>query len=121
MLGWKVAAPGYVAAVVLGWLWLEARDDLAAEIADCNASKLTAIAEAETIAREAERRAFSERIAQLERNAIAAENARQIAEDAAREAESRPPVVREVIQRFIDTDACIDTPIPDDIVRSLRN
>ncbi len=119
--GWKLAAPGYAAAIVLGWLWLEAREDLASEIERCNADKLSAIVEAEAAARAAVERAFGERIAQLERNATLAEQAREVAEAARIEAENRPPEVREVIRRFIDTDACLTTSIPSDILDGLRN
>ena len=117
----KIAAPGYVAAIILGWLWLEARENLASEIERCNTEKLSAVAEAERQAREATQSALSARIAQLEQSAEDAERAREIAIAAAREAESRPPEVREVIRRYIDTDACITTAIPDDILDGLRN
>lgn len=112
---------GWPLAAILGWMWLEAREDLAAEKERCNADKLSAIVEAEKITREAQERAFGQRIAQLERIADQREVARRIAEEARIEAENRPEKVRTVIERVRLQDACIDTSVHPDLLGCLRD
>ena len=110
------------ANLTLGWLWLEAREDLAAEIERCNADKLSAIAEAERITRTTQERAFGERIAQLERIADQRENARRIAETAARDAQEAVEGTQRRIDRLMqearnappaDPVACLNAAVPD--------
>lgn len=121
MLNPGVTIGGYAAALVLGWLWLGARDDVAAAIESCNTDKMRAISEAERITRETERAASDREILQLRQIISDAEKAREIAIRAAREAESRPVRVQEVVRRVADRDACIDLSLPDELVRSLRD
>lgn len=120
MMNLYVTAGGYVAAALLFWLLLEAREDLGAEIAQCNADKIEAVAEAERITREAMQIAMDERVAQLEARLWDESNARRIAEEARVEAESRLPEVRTIIREVASEDACIDTTVPDAVLDSLR-
>jgi hypothetical protein len=115
-----VAAAGYAVAGVLLWLLLEAKEDLGAEIAQCNTDKVIAIAEAERLTREAMQIVMDERVAQLEARIWDESNARRIAEEARVEAESRLPEVRTIIREVASENACIDTTVPDVIVDSLR-
>lgn len=115
-----VTVGGYAAAATLLWLLLEAREDLGAEIAQCNADKALAVAEAERITREALQTAMDERIAQLEARLWDEANARRIAEEARVEAESRLPEVRTIIREVASENACIDTAVPDAVLDSLR-
>lgn len=110
-----------VANITLGWLWLEAREDLAAEIERCNADKLSAVAQAERITRTTQERAFEERIAQLERIADQRENARRIAETAARGAQEALEGTERRIDRLMqeardappaDPVACLNAEVP---------
>lgn len=115
-----VAAAGYAVAGVLLWLLLEAKEDLGAEIAQCNADKIMAIAEAERLTREAMQVAMDERVAQLEARLWDESNARRIAEEARVEAESRLPTVRTIIREVASENECIDTVVPDAVIDSLR-
>lgn len=107
--------------LVLFGLLLKANQKLGEEREACNARQLAAVAQAENEVRIAQQRAFEQRIAQLERNASLADQARAIAEAARIEAEQRPERVREVIRRVADLDACIDSPIDPDILERLRS
>lgn len=111
----------WVALVAMVILYLGKRDDLAAQVEACNASKLASVAEARRITQEAQERAFGERIAQLERIADQREVARRIAEEARIEAENRPEKVRTVIERVRLQDACIDTSVHPDLLGCLRD
>ena len=103
------------------WLYLGARDDLAAELERCNADKLAAVVEAEKVAREATEAAMAVRIAELARQAALERSAREIAERARAEAEARPERVRTVIRRVADVDACISADVPRAVIDSLRD
>jgi len=115
-----VTVGGYAAASVLLFLLLEAREDLGAEIAQCNADKALAIAETERITRDAMQESFDRQIEQLEARLWDESNARRIAEEARARAESRLPEVREIIREVASENSCIDTVIPDAVVDSLR-
>ena len=114
------AGASTVALVVMTGLYLDKRDDFAAQVEQCNADKLEAVAEAERITREAQEAAIQTRLTELARQVNAADEARRVAEAARREAESRPPEVREVIRRVSDANACLDTGMPDAVIDSLR-
>jgi len=110
---------GWAGTALFFFMYLGLRDDLASEVEQCNTDKITAVAEAERITRETLEQAHSDALAELARQADRAERARQIAEEAARLAEARPPRVVEVIRE--SNDACLDTVIPADITDSLRH
>ena len=122
-LGWPIAA-------MLFWFWIGAKENLAAEVERCNADKLSAIAEAEQVAREATQRAAQQRISMLERQAERERKAREIAAQTASDAESRArgaqQTIRELMARApqesdIDPKDCLNVPVPGDIIDSLRD
>lgn len=120
-LGWTVS--GWGAAIILGWLWLETRDNLATEIERCNTSKVSAIAEASQMAREAEREAAQDEIVRLEAIAASQSKAREIVAQALRESEARGPVVREVVRNVPRSELaaqCLDLPVPAAVFDSVR-
>jgi hypothetical protein len=117
---WYVAGAASVGLVVMTNLYLGARDDLARQTEECNTDKITAIAEAEKVTREALAAAHRDALAQLARQAEAADRAREIAEEVAREAAARPVEVREVIREVYDEDQCLGAPVPGAILDSLR-
>ena len=112
---------GYLAAAVLFWLWTEAREDLAAQIESCNGDKLRAVAEAEQVARQAEREAAAQTVAELVRMNEQTERARHVALQAALAAESRPAEVREVIRHVTDSSGCLRSPVPAAVLERLRS
>lgn len=111
---------GYASAAVLLWLLLETREELGAQIEQCNTEKITAIAEAERLTREVLDAAHAEQIAQLQSRLQAERNARVIAEEARVEAESRIPEVRTIIREVASENSCIDTIIPGAVIERLR-
>lgn len=113
--GWPLAAAIFV-------LWLDARDDLAAEIERCNADKLASIAEAERIVRTASKEAYEARLAELTRRAAKANEAREIAERAAQEARERTIETRTIVREIAsaDPEGCLNQPLPAVIIDSLR-
>jgi hypothetical protein len=111
---------GWPLAALCFWLWLGARDDVAAEIERCNTDKAEAIARAEEIVREAEREAADAAIADLRQLVVEAEKAREIAAEAARIAESTPERVRTVIREVSNENTCLDMPVPGRVVDGLR-
>ena len=115
---WYVAGAASVGLFIMTGLYLELRDELASEVEQCNTDKIAAVAEAERVTRKMLEQAHQARMDQLARQTAAAERAREIAEEAARLAESRPPRVVEVIRE--STDACLDTVVDPAVVRSLR-
>lgn len=116
---WATAAS--LGLVVMTGLYLDKRDDYAAQVETCNASKLAAVAEAEKITRESLEAATARRLSDMARQADAAERARQIAENARIEAESRPERVRTIIREVASANACLDTAMPVELLNSLRN
>ncbi len=107
---WLKLAP-WAACAVLGWLWLEARDDVAIAISECNASKLAEIAEAERLVRETVQAAADERAAELARRAIQADDAVAQAKFA-RDMAEQGTAQREDRIRQLELEASIDD-IPD--------
>jgi hypothetical protein len=69
----------WIALAIMTALYLGKRDDLAQSIEQCNTDKMTSIAEAERITREAVQRAADERIEQATTMAANAANARDAA------------------------------------------
>ena len=107
--------------VVMTGLYLDKRDDYASQVEACNAEKLLAVAEAERVTRQEADAAAAQRIADLKKQAESADRAREIAEEATRQAEARTPRVREVIREVAANDSCIDTRVPVELVDSLRD
>lgn len=66
LTSWQSTAVAAGLAAVFFWLFLDAREDVAAAVERCNAQKLSAVAEAEKIARTAAERAAAAKLAQLE-------------------------------------------------------
>ena len=119
--GWWMTALGWGAAVGMGFLFVGAREELAAEIERCNTAKLAAVAEAERLVRVAVQAGLQEEIDRLLLQTERAERARQIAQEAARLAEARIPEVREIIREVANEDVCIDTAVPTAVLDSLRD
>lgn len=125
-----VAAGGYVAAATLGWLLLQAHQQIGEEIERCNTDKLAAVAEAEQIARDAVQRAAQQRIDMLQRQAAQERKAARIAADAvlaaeleARDAQSeiRRLMVQAPRETGIDPKDCLNVALPASAVDSLRD
>jgi hypothetical protein len=111
---------GYGLAVLFFWFWHGARENTAEEIERCNADKIAAVQDAEAAVRSAMISNYEEKISEMERLLLRESRARQIAEEARMDAESRPPVVRTVIREVAGENACIDTAVPDAVLDSLR-
>lgn len=62
---WLKVAP-WAGCAVLMWLWLGARDDVAAAVGECNADKMAAVAQAESEVRQALEAAHARELAALE-------------------------------------------------------
>ena len=107
-------------AGLMTWLWLGARDDIAAEKAACNARIAESAAEAENAVRAALTDAHKKERIRLIQQAENAALAQAQAEAARIEAESRPPIVKEVIREVSVENPCIDTAVPDAVLDSLR-
>ena len=112
---------GYAAAALLLVAYIGAKSDIKAEIERCNTEKMAAVAEAQSLVRDAEIAAMERHIDALTNMIHEADEARKIAEAAAREAELRPAKVRTVIREVASADACIDTAVPAAVVDSLRD
>jgi hypothetical protein len=108
------------ALILMTWLYMGKRDELAAAIEACNTDKMASIAEAEKITRKATTSALESRIQQLESTALSAQKARDIAVEARIDAENKPERVRTVYQRIIDEDACAAVAFNPDLLRCLR-
>lgn len=121
---------GWPLLAVMTWLYLGQRDETAKQVELCNAQKLTAIVQAERIARErlseAHRRELEQRdaIIRAERSALAA--ARSDAERAHISASEASATIERLKQAAEDSDdatieqVCLLTPVPVDLVDSLR-
>ena len=118
---WYVTAAGYALAALFLWLYIDAQSEIKAEIERCNTEKLASVAEAERVARQATQADLQAQIDALVRQSAQADRAREIAEEAARLAESRVPEVREIIREVASDDACIDTAVPDAVLNSMRD
>ncbi len=77
---WLKVIP-WAACVILSGLLLKAHQDIGAQIGECNASKLAAVAAAEKKVREAEKQASERKLAQLARQTESERRAREIADE----------------------------------------
>lgn len=126
LAGLRLGAVGAAVGALGAWAVLHNvyGDRIEQEITRCNADKLMSVAEAADAAREAEREAAQEQIARYARIAASQQKARQIVADALREAENKPAKIREVIRnvpRETMSQKCLDLPVPDSVLRELRN
>ena len=112
---------GWAIAGFLFWAWLGAREDLASAVERCNVRVAHTAALAEKTAREATEKAYQARLAKEREMHGRTRKALKTALVEAEQALSRPPRVREVIKREVDLDACLAAPIPDNVVRVLRD
>lgn len=113
-----VTIGGYAAAFVLGWLWLDTRDELASTIERCNTDKIASVLEAEQITRKAIESVYSEEIERAERRVKAERNAYLAVAEALREAESRPVRVRTVIRE--SEESCLTQEVPKEVLGAVR-
>ena len=118
-------AMGYAALAtvfcgVLIWLYLGKRDQVIEERERCNATIAASAAQASELARKAQKDADFAAINELRHQATQAEKARQIAENAAKQAQNRPAKVRTVIKEVSGENSCLDTPVPAAVLDSLR-
>lgn len=106
-------AAGWVFAALFLWQMIEAKGEIKAQIEKCNTDKVTAIAEAERIVREAERRAAGERLealqAELNRELIATNNERQRRIQAERRADERELELKKLAREAFDEDEIPDS------------
>lgn len=116
-----IPVAGYVLAAVFFWFWHGARENTAEEIERCNRAQLDAVAEAQQAARAAVIESYERQLAEMEEILLREARARQIAEEAATEALSRPERVRTIIKEVRDEHSCLDTAIPDAVLDSLRD
>ncbi len=108
---------GWPLAIMLGVLWLEARDDVIRERESCNSEKLVEAIESERMVA-AEREAADQR--EIERLRELVERERQataIANEAAELANSRTETVRTIVEEV--DDACMDSIVPADVLDSV--
>ena len=102
---------GWPLALLVGWLWIDAKEDLATEIERCNTDKLAAVAAAEKVTRETLQAAHDRKVAELVRQAETANRAREIADEERDRATSGTTQRDETITRLM-LEASIDD-IPD--------
>ena len=102
-------------------LYVDAKQDLAAEIERCNASKLSEELEAERAVSAAQKAAHEHQIREMLEIVDRQRRAKEIAVEAAELAESRPAQIRTIIKRVADEEACIRTVVPAELVDSLFN
>ncbi len=129
---WSKLIPwaGYPLALAFFWFWIEGRENLAAQMESCNTDKITAVAEAERVAREAEAAASArerveaeERIRRARAAAESAEAARLAAEEQAQRAQE---TIRKLMREITEDEnvqieqACLAVDCPTDILDSLR-
>ncbi len=117
---WIKFAP-WIACIVLGGLWLNARDAIIEEREGCNTSKVEEALEASRVVADAQKAAHEREIQDMLEIVERARRAEAIARDAEELAESRPAKVRTIIERIADEDACISTVMPVDLVDGVFN
>lgn len=88
-------------AALLFWLWLEAREDLAAQVVQCNAEKLQAVVEAERIARDALTDAIQAEREQAEAMILRERAALQAATEAADNAMAEAEAIEDQLRRLL--------------------
>lgn len=108
---YAIIGAGYALALTFFWLFLDAREDLAAERVQCNADKLATAQESSEIARKAQKESDDRRIAELARQRDAAERAAAIAaEGLAEEQQGKAELAAELKQLELDA---FDEDLPD--------
>ncbi len=112
---WIKFAP-WIGCVVLGGLWLDARDAIIEEREGCNTSKVEEALEASRVVADAQKAAHELEIQDMLEIVERGRRAEAIALEAAELAESRPAKVRTIIERIADEDACINAVVPVDLV-----
>ncbi len=112
---WIKFAP-WIACVVLGGLWLNARDAIIEEREGCNTSKVEEALEAERAVADAQKSAHDREIQDMLEIVERGRRAEAIALEAAELAESRPAKVRTIIERIADENACISATVPADLI-----
>ena len=118
--GLLIGGAGYALALVAGALFLDAREDLAAERERCNSDKLAAIAEAERVTRETVEVWARQREAQLAHRLEVESEARRIAEAATSAALARADRVAAAIGEASNDEPCMDRAIPSTVLDELR-
>ena len=113
------AGGGYLLSIIAGVGYVNAKQDLAAEIESGNTRVAEAAANAQRAAREYERRVADERVAQIQRRYELEAEAREMAERVAREALARPVRVREIVRE--SNEECLGVSVPDTVLDSLRS
>lgn len=108
---WKIAGVSIVGNLILGWLLLQAHEDIGAAISDCNADKVSESLEAEKAAREAEKTVFARELAARDRQIEIQIEARKALE-AERLQALQGVETRDVRIRQLELEASIDD-IPD--------
>ncbi len=112
---WIKFAP-WVACIVLGGLWLNARDAIIEEREGCNTSKVEEALEASHVVADAQKAAHEREIQDMLAIVERGRRAEAIALEAAELAESRPEKVRTIIKRVADEDACISAVVHDSVL-----
>lgn len=119
-----ITVGGYMAAIVLGGLWLNARDAVIEEREGCNADKLQAALEAEKAASDAVISAQRREIERLASEAEKERKAARIAQKAADEARKAPERVKTVIREVPREELaaqCLDLGVPAAVADELRH
>ena len=123
---YAIIGAGYALALTFFWLFLDAREDLAAERVQCNADKLATAQESSEIARKAQKESDDRRIAELARRAERAERAAAVQAEEVEaskqgQAELSAELERLKLESFDDDDAeesiadsgaCLNTYLP---------
>ncbi len=108
---WIKFAP-WIGCVVLGGLWLDARDAIIEEREGCNTSKVEEALEAKTEVATAKQAEHDRQIRELLEIVDRQRRAKEIAVEAAELAESRPAKVQTIIERITDEEACMGAVVP---------
>ena len=118
-----VAGLGWLCAALLGYMYLQKRDDLAEGRELCNTQKAQAVAEAERITREVTAAAMQENLARMEQMVAQERMARQRADEARIIAEDRAATVRTIIREISSEDpqSCLNDSVPPAILDGMRN
>lgn len=114
---------GWPLAVVMGGMWLGARDDVIEEREGCNASKLSEALESQKAVADAERKAHEQEVAELVAIAEREREAARIASEALAASEDRPAKVRTIVKevpRETEPQICLDIRVDPDVRDSVR-
>ncbi len=111
-----IAALSSLAAGILGYMYVQAKQAETEAIEQCNADKITIALDAEKVTSAAQAKAFEKERAALMSEAATERRAAEIADEARRIAEARPVQVRTIIERIADENVCIDAAVPVDLL-----